>query len=237
MDMEMVCGRQPVREVLESRRTINKILIAKNAHLHDIVATARKNGVRVSIVERAILSAYGKNHQGVVAFISPKTYTKFEGLRISEDSLFVLLDRVQDPQNLGAIIRSCEFFGVDAVILPKKRSAKITKAVWKASAGAVEHMTVVLVSNLAKTIDALREKKVWIIGTDIDGERCCEKNLTGPVALIFGGEHAGMRRLVRKKCDLIVTIPGKGKISALNVSTAAGILLYEFIRQGDPKTI
>ena len=229
--METVLGHRAVKELLKGERVINKILIARGAHLHGIVATARKKGVRISIVEREILNKYGEHHQGVVAMISPKAYATFEDLTISEDSLFVLLDSVQDPQNLGAIIRSCEFFGVSAVIIPKRRSAKVTKAVWKTSAGAVEHMKIVLVDNAAKAIEQLREKKVWIIGADIGGERCSEKDLTGPVVLVLGGEHTGMRKMVKEKCDLIVRIPGSGKIEALNVSAAAGILLYEILRQ------
>ncbi|MEA1993361.1 MAG: 23S rRNA (guanosine(2251)-2'-O)-methyltransferase RlmB [Euryarchaeota archaeon] len=229
--MDKITGRRAVMEVLKDNGKINKLLVAKGSAPKGIVQAARKKGISFSRVEKKVLDTYGKNNQGVVAFASPQEYTAFEDLHFTKNSFFVLLDRVQDPRNLGAIIRSCEFFGVDAVLIPKKRSAKLTKTVWKTSSGALEYMKVVLVNNMAKTIEKLREKKIWIVGADIDGESCFKKNLKGPMALVFGGEHRGMRRLVRKRCDLLVKIPGTGSIEALNVSTAAGILIYETLRQ------
>ncbi|MCK4310884.1 MAG: 23S rRNA (guanosine(2251)-2'-O)-methyltransferase RlmB [Methanomicrobia archaeon] len=229
--MDMVLGRRAVMEVLKSSGKINKLLVAKNSKLEEILKIAHEKKILVSKVEKRVLDRFGEKHQGVIAFISPKEYKKFEDLRFSEDSFFIVLDRIKDPGNLGAIIRSCEFFNLDAVIIPKRNSAKITEIVWKSSAGALEHVNVVLVDNLSKTIEKLKEKKIWIIGADINGERCFEKNLRGPVALILGEEQKGMRDILKRKCDLLVEIPRRGNIESLNVSTAAGILIYEILRQ------
>jgi len=229
--MDMVLGRRAVMEVLKSGGKINKLLVAKDSKLEEILKIAREKKILVSKVEKRVLDRFGEKHQGVIAFISPKEYINFEDLRFSEDSFFIVLDRIKDPRNLGAIIRSCEFFNIDAVIIPKRNSAKITETVWKSSAGALEYVNVVLVDNLSKTIEKLKEKKIWIIGADINGERCFEKNLRGPVALILGEEQKGMRDILKRKCDLLIKIPRRGKIESLNVSTAAGILIYEILRQ------
>lgn len=229
--MDMVLGRRAVMEVLKSDGKINKLLVAKDSKLEEILKIAHEKKILVSKVEKRVLDRFGEKHQGVIAFISPKEYKKFEDLRFSEDSFFIVLDRIKDPRNLGAIIRTCEFFKIDAVIIPKRESAKITETVWKSSAGALEHVDIVLVDNLSKTIEKLKEKKIWIVGADINGERCFEKNLRGPLALILGEEQKGMRDILKRKCDLLIKIPRRGKIESLNVSTAAGILIYEILRQ------
>jgi len=229
--MDRVLGRRAVMEVLRSGREINKILVAKNSKLNDILKIAREKKISVSKVEKKTLDRYGEKHQGVIAFVSPKKYKKFEDLRFSENTFFVILDRIKDPGNFGAIIRSCEFFNIDAVIIPRKGSAKLTETVWKRSAGALEYIDIVLVENLSKTIERLKEKNIWIIGADSEGETCFEKDLTGPVALILGEEQRGIRKILKEKCDLLIKIPGRGNIESLNVSTAAGILIYEILRQ------
>ncbi len=237
--MDTVVGRRAVMEVLRGGRKVTKIFAAHHADLGPIVEIARKKKVPLVQVERHVLDSYGKNHQGVVAIISPKEYAKFEDLTFFDRSFFIVLDRIKDPRNLGAIIRSCEFFGVDAVIIPARRSAPLTETVWKTSAGALEHVEVVRVTNLSTTLKRLKENKVWIIGADMKGTPCFEKNLQGPVALVLGEEHSGIRKILRQQCDLLVSIPGKGRIESLNVSTAAGILMYEIRRQRahSPKTI
>lgn len=233
--MDKVLGRRAVMEVLKSGRKVNKLLVAKNSKLGEILKIAHEKKILVSKVEKKALDKFGEKHQGVIAFTSPKEYTKFEDLRFSEDSFFIVLDRIQDPRNLGAIIRSCEFFNLDAVIIPKKHSAKITETVWKSSAGALEYVNIVFVDNLSKTIEKFKKRKIWIIGTDINGETCFEKNLKGPVALILGEEQRGMKEILKRKCDLLIKIPGEGEIESLNVSTAAGILIYEILRQRSEK--
>jgi len=229
--MTKVLGRRAVMEVLKTDRDVNKLLVAKNSKLDEILKIAHEKKILVSKVEKKVLDRYGEKHQGVIAFISPKKYTDFEDLKFFEDSFLIILDRIKDPRNLGAIIRSCEFFNLDAVIIPKRYSAKLTETVWKSSAGALENVNIVLADNLSKIIEKLKEKKIWIIGADTDGEICFEKDLRGPVALILGEEQKGMRDILKRKCDLLVKIPRKGKIESLNVSTATGILIYEILRQ------
>jgi 23S rRNA (guanosine2251-2'-O)-methyltransferase len=204
-----------------------------------ILAMAKEKSVPVIMVEKAALDriAGGRPHQGVVAYVSPYEYAEMEGIfalaeERGEDPFIIILDNLEDPHNLGAIMRSAECAGAHGVIIPKRRSVGLTATVAKASAGAVEYMKVARVTNINNAINELKEKGVWVYGTAAEGSVPMYKaDLTGPAAIVIGNEGDGMSPLVRKNCDMLVHIPMKGHISSLNASAAASILLYEAVRQ------
>jgi 23S rRNA (guanosine2251-2'-O)-methyltransferase len=179
----------------------------------------------------------GLQHQGIVAFASAKQYAMLDDiLRIpaekGEPPLFLVLDGVEDPRNLGAILRTADAAGVHGVIIPERRAAGLTETVAKTAAGALEHVPVVKVTNIANTLDALKKAGVWVAGAEAGGSQVYwEADLTQPIALVLGGEDRGVRRLVQERCDYLISLPLRGQISSLNVSVAAGILIYEALRQ------
>lgn len=234
-------GRNPVLEALKSGRTVEKLFIAKGVvegSLKMIISKAKDMGIVISEVDRKKLDEMSTthSHQGVIALVSPYAYSTIdEILKLAEERgeepFIVILDEIEDPHNLGSIIRSANVSGAHGVIIPKRRSALVTATVAKASAGAVEYTKIAKITNLNQTIKELKEKGLWVIGTDMDGEICYNSNLKGPIAIVIGSEGKGISRLVKENCDGVVSIPTKGDINSLNASVAAGIIMYEIIRQ------
>jgi 23S rRNA (guanosine2251-2'-O)-methyltransferase len=225
-------------------RRIEKILVADNsreARLSNLIDAARANGVFVTRVSRDVLSktaGTGVNHQGVVAIASAAEYTPADNLldSVSEDALLVVLDGVEDPHNLGAILRVADCVGADGVLIPERRSVGLTDTVSKSSAGAIEHVKVAKAANLNRLIEDLKERNVWVVGTAMEAEQdYTDWDWTRPSALVLGGEGKGLHRLVAENCDVLVKIPMYGKIDSLNVSVAAGVILFEARRQREEK--
>ena len=235
--MDTISRINPLLEILRtSPRRVNKILLQKEGGrrpVGEIVALAKAGGVPYLFVPKQALDKLSAHHQGVVAMLSAKEFTGLETILASPTSPFlVLLDEIEDPQNLGAILRSAEGAGADGVILPERRSAGLTEAVYEVSAGALEHLKVARVPNLAQTMDELRKRGVWLVGAEGGGEgEFHEFDYTQPVGLVFGSEGKGLRPLVRKKCDKILSIPLRGKVNSLNVASAASVFLFEVVRQ------
>lgn len=239
-DNDLIVGRNCVTEALRSGRPIDKIFVAKGGapSLSPIIAKAKKNGIVIKEVDGKKLDylSGGAVHQGILAFAAAKEYVSVDDiLNIADEKgeppFLLILDEIEDPHNLGAIIRTAECTGVHGVIIPKRRSAGLSFTADKASAGAVEYVPVARVTNLAQTIDMLKAKGLWIYGADMDGECYCKANLNGGAALVIGSEGKGIGRLIKEKCDCILSLPMSGKINSLNASVAAGVLMYEFARQ------
>jgi len=229
-----------VREALRARsHAVHKVLVAregKRQRLNALVAEARRAGVPVHVVARAVLDRLAPQavHQGVIAYLAAGDYADPEQLlaALTEETMLVLLDHVEDPRNLGAILRTAHGAGAQAVVIPKDRAAGLTEVVAKTSAGAWVYTPLARVTNLAAFCRQLRERAVRVIGVEADGPiPYTEVAYTGPVAFVFGSEGKGLRRLTRAQCDLLVSIPMKGQISSLNVSVAVGIVLFEAVRQ------
>lgn len=233
---DIIAGRNPVSEAIRGGRPIDKIIVAKgekNGAVVGILAKARDKQIPVKEVDRAKLDAIcgGAVHQGIAAMAAVKDYSTVEDIleyaeKRGEAPFIVVLDELEDPHNLGAIIRTAECAGVHGVIVPKRRSAGLSYTVGKASAGAVEYMRVARVTNIAATIDRLKSENIWVYGADMNGENYRECDFSGARAIVIGNEGKGLSRLVREKCDVIVSLPMKGKINSLNASVAAGILMY-----------
>lgn len=233
--LEVVAGRNPVTEALNGERDVERVFIADGAEgsVSKIVAIAREQGVIVDFVPKEKIDAMapGVKHQGVVAKVSEYSYADMEDIfaaaeKSGEDPFIVILDEVTDPHNLGAIIRTAECVGAHGIIIPKRRAASLTQTVALSAAGAVERMPVVQVTNLARTIEELKSKGVWIGAADMDGETYYKANLTGPIAIVIGNEGKGVGRLVKEKCDFVLSIPMYGSINSLNASNAAAVLMY-----------
>jgi 23S rRNA (guanosine2251-2'-O)-methyltransferase len=231
-----------VLEALRAGRDINKIWLSAQAQRHlaqPILEAARARGIVVQQADKRKLDSLvpGFPHQGVVAQAAAAAYAEVDDLLAraaerGEPPLLVLLDEVEDPHNLGSVLRTADCAGAHGVIVPKRRSALLTAAVAKASAGAIEHVPVARVANLAQTIDRLKEAGVWIAGADAAAPGdVYGTDLTGPVAVVIGSEGSGLSRLVRDKCDFLVSLPMFGRIQSLNASVAAGVILYEAVRQ------
>ena len=233
--LEVVAGRNPVVEVLSGDRDVERVFIADGSEgsVSKIVALAREQGVIVDFVPKEKIDAMapGVKHQGVVAKVSEYKYAEMEDVfakaeASGEDPFIIILDEISDPHNLGAIIRTAECAGAHGVVIPKRRAASLTQTVALSAAGAIENMPVVQVTNLARTIEELQAKGVWVGAADMDGETYYEANLTGPIAIVIGNEGKGVGRLVKEKCDFVLSIPMYGKINSLNASNAAAILMY-----------
>lgn len=243
MEEEIIGGKHSVIEALKSGRTINKIWVAENAQKHltqPIVIEAKKLGVIIQHVDKRKLDqlAPGVQHQGVVAQVAPYAYAEVEDILQAAESkgeppFILLLDEIEDPHNLGSILRTADCTGVHGVIVPKRRSAQVTATVSKTSAGAAEYVPVARVTNLGQTIDSLKEKGIWVVGTDVSAAAgIYETNVfDGPVAIVIGNEGKGMGRLIREKCDVLVKLPMNGRINSLNASVAAGVVMYEVLRR------
>ena len=238
---DQVEGRNAVLELLESGRDINKILVAngeKHGSIYKILAIAKERKIIVTEMERNKLNqiAQTPNNQGVIAIVPPYDYCDVEDIleeakRKNEMPFILILDGIEDPHNLGSIIRTAETAGVHGVIIPKRRAASVNSTVSKVSAGAVEYMKIARVNNINETIRYLKEQDVWICGTDMDTDTIYTKqDYKMPIAIVIGSEGFGMSRLVKENCDFLVKIPMKGKITSLNASVSAGIIMYEVVR-------
>lgn len=237
---DVIAGRNPVSEAIRSSRPIDKILVArgeKSGTVVGILAKARDKKIPIKEVDRTKLDyiSGGAAHQGIIAFAAVKEYSTVEEIFVyaqsrGEKPFIIVLDEVEDPHNLGAIIRTAECAGAHGVIVPKRRSASLSYTVGKASAGAVEYMRVARVTNIANLIDELKENGVWVFGADMNGTDYTKCDFSGSCAIVIGNEGKGISRLVREKCDVIVSLPMKGKINSLNASVAAGILIYNALK-------
>ena len=245
---DQIEGRNSVLELLESNRDINKILIAKgerHGSINKIIAIAKQRKLVIAEVERQKLNAISEtdNHQGVIAIVPPFNYASVEDIlneakSKDEDPFILILDGIEDPHNLGSIIRTAETAGVHGIIIPKRRAASVNATVSKSSAGAVEHMKIARVNNINETIKYLKEEGLWICGTDGEAKTYYyEQNLKGAIAIVIGSEGFGISRLVKENCDFLVKIPMKGKITSLNASVSAGIIIYEKIKQDAKKEL
>lgn len=230
-------GRNAVFELLKTDKTIDKLLMEKNPQgsLQKIFAEARKRGVRVQFVDRKVLdkeSAEGR-HQGVIAFATDYSYSTLDEIISKENGsgLVVLCDGIEDVHNLGSIIRVAECAGADGVIIPANKSASVTEAVVRISAGAAEHMKVAKVNSLTGAVEELKKAGFWLYALEADGENIYKADLSGKVALVVGGEDSGVRRLTRERCDFTLSLPLYGKVNSLNASVALGIAVYEVIRR------
>ena len=238
---DLIIGRNAVAEALKSGRSIDSLLVAKGERggsIGKIIAQCRDKGIVVKETDiRKLDKLCGyEQHQGIVAIASEKEYVEIEDLiEIARDRgekpLIVIADNVSDPHNLGAIIRCAEGAGAHGIIIPKRRSACITPAVTKASAGAVEHLAAVKCVNVTETIKKLKEYGLWVFAAEADGEDYTKVDFDVPCAIVLGSEENGVSALVKKNCDYIVSLPMRGKVNSLNVSTASAVLLYEAIRQ------
>jgi 23S rRNA (guanosine2251-2'-O)-methyltransferase len=242
---EVLYGRQPVRETLRAgRRQVFKVLLAKGLRptgiVGQIVSLAERKGASVQVVDRLELDRLGGevNHQGLAAEVSGYPYVQMECALAAASQegtapLLLLLDHIQDPQNLGSLLRTAEAAGVHGAVLPERRAAGVTPAVVRASAGAAEHVRVAQVTNLVRSMTLLQADGVWLAGLEAvpEAQLCSDSDLTGPLGLVVGSEGQGLSRLVRETCDFLVRLPLRGQVESLNAGVAGGIALYEVLRQ------
>ncbi len=237
----IICGRNPVLEAVRSGREIDRLLVAhgvSGGSVTAIIAKCKQKGILIKEVSPQKLDYYcgGANHQGVAVFFAEQEYCTVEDiLKKAEDQnekpFIIICDEIEDPHNLGAIIRTAEACRVHGIIIPKRRSASLNATVAKSACGALEYMKVARVTNIPNTIDELKEKGVWVFGADMDGDDYRKIDFDCPAALVIGNEGKGIGTLTAKKCDQIISLPMKGKINSLNASVAAGILMYEVLRK------
>lgn len=239
---DIVEGRNAVLELLDSDRDINKIFVQsgeRHGSINKIIAIAKENKVVITEVEKSKLDFMSKtkNHQGVIAVVPPFNYCEVEDIleyakSKNEDVFILILDGIEDPHNLGSIIRTAETAGVHGIIIPKRRTVTVNSTVAKVSAGAVEHMKIARVNNITDTIRKLKGNGLWIIGTDGSATTLYyNQDLKGDIAIVIGSEGFGMSRLVKENTDMLVKIPMKGKVTSLNASVSAGIVMYEAVKQ------
>lgn len=234
-------GRNAVIEAFRSGKTVDKLFVldgCQDGPVRTIVREARKHDTIINFVTKERLDQLSetKKHQGVVAFVAAYEYAELEDIfalaeKKGEDPFILLLDNIEDPHNLGAIIRTANLAGAHGVIIPKRRAVGLTATVAKTSAGALNYTPVVKVTNLVKTMEELKDRGIWFVCADMGGETMYRLNLTGPIGLVIGNEGEGVSRLVKENCDYIASIPMKGDIDSLNASVAAGVLAYEIVRQ------
>ncbi|WP_217589016.1 23S rRNA (guanosine(2251)-2'-O)-methyltransferase RlmB [Lentibacillus saliphilus] len=243
-DDEMIIGKNPVIAALEAERTVNKVLLSEQLNINvqkKIISLGKAAGAVVQTVPRKRLDQITDgNHQGVAAYVAPYPYSDLDDLfdRAEEKGelpFFIILDELEDPHNLGSIMRTADATGAHGIIIPKRRSVGLTATVAKTAAGAIEHVPVVRVTNIAATVDELKARNVWVVGTAADADEDYRK-LDGaiPIALVVGNEGKGISRLVKKKCDWTVSLPMQGHVSSLNASVACALLLYEVRRKRTP---
>jgi 23S rRNA (guanosine2251-2'-O)-methyltransferase len=244
MSEEYITGKNPVIEALKANRDINKILIAEGSQrgqMTQIIQLAKETNVLVQFVPKKKIDQLTDTiHQGVLAFVAAYQYAEIDDLfqaaeKRNEPPFFLLLDEIEDPHNLGSIMRTADAVGAHGIIIPKRRAVGLTATVAKASTGAIEHIPVVRVTNMARTIEELKERGVWIAGTDASGkEDYRQMDGTIPLGLIIGSEGKGMGRLIKEKCDFLIRLPMAGKVTSLNASVAAALLMYEVYRKRHP---
>lgn len=241
MQDEMIIGKNPVLEALQSGRPINKIIISDQLNKNterELHQMAKKANTIIQKVPKKRIDQLSKGrHQGIIAYVTAYDYATIEEIvenarRKEQLPFIIILDEIEDPHNLGAILRTADATGVHGVIIPKRRAVGLTETVAKTSAGAIEHIPVARVTNIAKTIDELKEQNIWVVGTDEEGSKDY-RTLDGDtaIALVIGNEGKGISRLVKEKCDWTIHLPMEGSIPSLNASVAAGILMYEIYRE------
>lgn len=238
---DLVAGRNAVMEVLKGSRSVNRLLVANGSSegsMREIIALAKEKGINIQFYDRSKLDAMapGIRHQGVLAQVPPVQYAELEDiLQIARDRneppFIVLLDELEDPHNLGAILRTADAAGVHGVLIPKHRSCPLSTTVAKTSAGAVEHVPVARIGNMVQTIKKLKKEGLWVAAADMDGTDYYDTDLTGSLLLVIGSEGQGVGRLIKEQCDFVVRIPMVGKINSLNASVAGSILMYEAMKQ------
>ncbi len=239
---DQVEGRNSVLELLESKKDINKIFVTKgekHGSINKIIAIAKERRIIIVEKDRRQMEqiAQTNNYQGVIAIVPPFEYCEIEDIleeakNRNEDPFVLILDGIEDPHNLGSIIRTAETAGVHGIIIPKRRAASVNATVNKTSAGAVEHMKIARVTNISDSIQKLKDAGLWICGTDINTQTYYyNQDLTGPLGIVIGNEGSGMSEKVRKNCDFLVKIPMKGKVTSLNASVSTGIVVYEAVKQ------
>ena len=236
----IICGRNPVLEALRSGREIDRLLVAHGTgggSVTAIIAKCRAKGILIKEISPQKLDYYcgGANHQGVAVMFASQEYATVEDMFAlaetrGEKPFLLICDEIEDPHNLGAIIRTAEATGVHGVIIPERHSASLNATVAKAACGALEYVPVARVTNIANTIDALKQRGVWVFGADMDGDDYTRTDFDTPCALVIGNEGKGIGALTAKKCDAVISLPMHGKINSLNASVAAGILMYEVVR-------
>ncbi|WP_085504860.1 23S rRNA (guanosine(2251)-2'-O)-methyltransferase RlmB [Thalassobacillus devorans] len=244
MSEEWIIGKNPVFEALKSGRTINKVFVSdqlQHQAFQKIQNLAKENGALVQKVPRKKIDQLVEgNHQGVAASVAAYDYSSLDDLfakaeTLGEAPFFIVLDEISDPHNLGSVLRTADAVGAHGVIIPKRRSVGLTATVAKTSAGAIEYIPVARVTNLSRTIDELKERHVWVAGTDAEGTEDY-RQLDGemPIALVIGSEGKGISRIIKEKCDWTISLPMKGKVTSLNASVAASLLMYEVYRKRNP---
>ena len=237
----LVEGRNAVLEAFRSGKTIDKLLVldgCQDGPVKTILREAKKQETLVQFVAKERLTQISETgkHQGVIAYMAAYAYARVEDMLAlakerGEDPFLILLDNIEDPHNLGAIIRTANLAGAHGVIIPKRRAVGLTATVAKTSAGALNYTPAAKVTNLVRTMEELKKEGLWFVCADMEGQEMYSLNLTGPIGLVIGSEGEGVGRLVKEKCDLIAGIPMKGQIDSLNASVAAGVLAYEVVRQ------
>lgn len=239
---DQVEGRNSVLELLESGKEINKIFVSrgeKHGSINKIIAIAKEKRIIVVEKDRRQMEqiAQNENYQGVIAIVPPYEYCEIEDIleeakKKNEEPFVLILDGIEDPHNLGSIIRTAETAGVHGIIIPKRRAACVNSTVNKVSAGAVEHMKIARVTNISDSIERLKKEGLWICGTDISTDKYYyDQDLTGPIGIVIGNEGKGMSEKVKKNCDFLVKIPMMGKVTSLNASVSTGIIIYEALKQ------
>ncbi|MBP2242853.1 23S rRNA (guanosine2251-2'-O)-methyltransferase [Cytobacillus eiseniae] len=244
MNEDLIMGKNPVIEALKSGRDINKILIAESSQsgqMQQVIGLAKASNVFVQFVPKKKLDQMVEGiHQGVIAQVAAYQYAELDDLfhvaeKRNETPFFLLLDEIEDPHNLGSIMRTADAVGAHGIIIPKRRAVGLTATVAKASTGAIEHIPVVRVTNMARTMDELKERGIWIAGTDAKGSEDYRRfDGTLPLGLVIGSEGKGMGRLIRDKCDFLIHLPMSGHVTSLNASVAAALLMYEVHRKRHP---
>ena len=240
-DKGQVEGRNAVLELLESGKDINKIFVQageKHGSITKVLAKAKESRIVIVEMQKRKMDEMSEthNHQGVIAIVPPFEYAEVEDIlgeakKKKEEPFILILDGIEDPHNLGSIIRTAETAGVHGIIIPKRRAAAVNATAYKTSAGAVEHVKIARVNNINETIKNLKDEGLWICGTDMETDTLYyEQDYTMPIAIVIGSEGSGMSRLTRENCDFIVKIPMQGKINSLNASVSAGIVIYEAVR-------
>nr|WP_042331786.1 23S rRNA (guanosine(2251)-2'-O)-methyltransferase RlmB [Desulfosporosinus orientis] len=241
MNDEIVYGKNPVVELLKSGKPVNKVLLIKESsggRNQEIISLLQERNILYQFVDRQTLDrlANRERHQGILAYLAARDYADVEDILAfaesrQEDPFILMLDEIEDPHNLGALLRTVDAVSAHGVIIPKRRSVALTGTVAKTSAGAVEHVKVARVSNLVQTLKDLKKIGCWVSGAEASGKNVFEADLTGPRVIVIGSEGKGISRLLRENCDELVSLPMKGKVSSLNASVAGSIMLYEVLRQ------
>ena len=228
-----IFGKNVAKETLENNKKVLKAIVSKDFSDRNIISMLNERHINIEYVSKVdIDKMVSGNHQGIVLSVPDYKYCDLDELLVNDKPFIVILDHLEDPHNFGAIIRTCEAAGVDGIIIPKDRSVSVNSTVMKTSAGALNNMKICMVTNLNRCIDELKDKGIWIVGTDMtDSVSYDSVDYDMPVAIIIGSEGFGISRLVREKCDFVVNIPMKGKVNSLNASVAAGILIYKIFEK------